>query len=158
MGNKGKEDRHRSSYIPFRCSQELELSINKIAAERRITKSDVLRELVNKGLVASGYKQDEDALYELVKGAVKETFTPQVERLATIGAKATQISSAAYFLLVYVARMYFPEGDRELVDEVAAQARQLGIEFLKLRQGVDVDEFIKGSIRKIVENDAASNF
>lgn len=134
------------------------MSISKIAADQRLTKSDVLRDLVNKGLVASGYKQDEDALYELVKDAVKETVTPQVERLAAIGAKATQISSAAYFLLVYVARMYFPEGDREMVDEVAAQARQLGIEYLKLRQGVDIDEFIKGSISKIVENDAASNF
>jgi len=75
---------------------------------------------------------------------------PQVERLASISAKATQISSAAYFLLVYLMRTLLPEGEREEADEVAAKARKLGIEYLKLRDK-DIDTFIRSGIERFKE-------
>lgn len=154
MAKRDTEDRHRSSYIPFRCSKEVEETITKIAAEQRLPKSEVVRGLVSKGLVVAGYKQDEDALRASIQSALKEILQPQVERLATISAKSTQLSGAAYFLLTYVLRMYFPEGERDTVDEVAAQARQLGIEYLKLKQGSDIDNFIKSGVKKMADNDA----
>ena len=95
-----------------------------------------------------GYKVEDDRLYEMVKAAVAEISKPQVERLASISAKATQISSAAYFLLVCMMRMLLPEGERNEVDELAAKARKLGIEYLKLRDK-DIDAFIRSGIERI---------
>ena len=79
-------DRHTSCYIPFRCSAETEAAVIKVAADRNWTKSEALRHLVEKGLVADGYKLDEDALLESVRHAVKDVVQPQIERLAATSA------------------------------------------------------------------------
>jgi len=84
----------------------------------------------------------------MVKTAVSEIIKPQVERLAAISAKATQISSASYFLMFYMLRMVLPEDMRDELDETAALARKLGIEYLKLRDK-DIDVFIRSGIDRI---------
>ncbi len=124
--------------------------LRRIAAGEHTTVSDVIRKLVDKGMKTEGYKVEDDRLYEMVKAAVSEISKPQVERLASISAKATQISSAAYFLLVCVMRMQFPESERDEVDELAAKARKLGIEYLKLRDK-DIDAFIRNGIERLRE-------
>ncbi len=123
-------------------------TLHKIAAGEHTTVSDVIRKLVDKGMKTEGYKVEDDRLYEMVKTAVFEVSKPQVERLASISAKATQISSAAYFLLVCMMQMLLPEDEREDVDELAAKARKLGIEYLKLRDK-DIDAFIRSGIERI---------
>lgn len=145
-------DKHRASYIPYRCDGETYDAICKIAQTSNRTMAEVLRSLVSDGMVKQGYKQDEDAIYQMVRAALKEVLTPQAERLAAISAKATQISSAAFFLLVYIGRLYFPEDDRETIDEAAAHARVLGIEYLKLR-GADIDSFLASAIQKMTEDE-----
>lgn len=87
-----KEDRHQKSYIPFRCSQKMEAEIAQLAQEGHRPKSQVLRDLVDKGLIATGVKTDDDYLPVQIRQAVQETMKPQVERLAAISTKATQIS------------------------------------------------------------------
>lgn len=142
------DDRHRASHIPFRCSAETAETVSRIAAERRLPKSEVLRQLVEKGLVAEGYKQDEDSMRTAMQAALKEILTPQVERLATISAKSTQLSGAAFFLLTFIGRLYLPEDEKGMIDEVAADARKLGIEYLKLKNR-DIDAFIEGGIKRM---------
>jgi len=94
------------------------------------------------------YKVEDDRLCIMVKTAVSEIIKPQVERLAAISAKATQISSASYFLMFYMLRMVLPEDMRDELDETAALARKLGIEYLKLRDK-DIDVFIRSGIDRI---------
>ncbi|MEG2571156.1 MAG: hypothetical protein RSA70_06950 [Clostridia bacterium] len=95
-----------------------------------------------------GYKVEDDRLYSMVKAAVLEVSKPQVERLAAISAKATQISAAAYFLLVCALRMLLPEEAGSDIDELASRARKLGIEYLKLRDK-DIDTFIRSGIERM---------
>lgn len=140
----------RSIYVPFRLDSETNDLLDRFAANQKRTKSEVIRMLLDKGLKTEGYKVEDDRLYEMVKAAVSEISKPQVERLAAISAKATQISSAAYFLLVCMMRMMLPEGERDEVDELAARARKLGIEYLKLRDK-DIDAFIRSGIERIKE-------
>ena len=52
---------------------------------------------------------------------------PYVERLAAISAKATQLSGADFFLMVYLGTMLLPDGSRQQLEEAAARARKLGI-------------------------------
>ncbi|MEA4895895.1 MAG: hypothetical protein VB064_11640 [Oscillospiraceae bacterium] len=124
-------------------------TLRRIAASEHTTVSGIIRKLVEKGMKNEGYKAEDDRLYEMVKAAVYEISKPQVERLAAISAKATQISSAAYFLLVCMMHMLLPEADRDEVDELAGKARKLGIEYLKLRDK-DIDTFIRNGIERII--------
>lgn len=122
--------------------------MRRIAAGEHTTVSDVIRKLVDKGMKTEDYKVEDDRLYDMVKSAVAEISKPQVERLASISAKATQISSAAYFQLVCMMRMMLPEEQHDEVDELAAKARKLGIEYLKLRDK-DIDAFIVNGIDQL---------
>jgi len=99
-GQLSKEDRHQAVYIPFRCSKETGDTIARLARESHRLRSEIARGLLNEGLKATGAVVDDDYLYELVKRAVKEIMKPQVERLAAISVKSTQISSAAYFMSI----------------------------------------------------------
>ncbi len=123
-------------------------TIQRIAAGEHTTVSDVIRKLVDKGMKTEGYKVEDDRLYDMVKTALVEISKPQVERLAAISAKATQISAASYFLLFYMIRMMLPEDRRDELDDTAATARKLGIEMLKLRDK-DIDAFIRSGIERI---------
>ena len=87
----------KSAYRPVRISAELDETLGQLAAQRKLSKSEILRELVEEGLKASGKAVDEGHLYELVKTAVEEVTRPSVERLAAISAKATQIDAANFF-------------------------------------------------------------
>ncbi len=90
-------DRHQAPYVPFRCSKKTSDLISQIAKEQHRPKSEVLRDLVDKGLTASGAKVEEGELYRMIQEAVNAAMKPQVERLAAISAKATHIAGAAFW-------------------------------------------------------------
>lgn len=90
------KDRHQAAYIPFRCSGETGQLIGRLAAQQHRPRSEVLRDLVERGLVSVGVKSDEDYLSGLVRQTVEETAKPHVERLAAISAKAAHIAAASF--------------------------------------------------------------
>lgn len=143
-------DRHRAKYIPFRCSHETAEMIEALANQQHRPQSEILRELVHKGLIASGAAVEEDYLYEVVKKAVEEVTRPSVERLAAISAKATQISSAAFFMGIYAATRSCDEAEQQRIQEAAESARALGIQYLKLKDR-DIDAFIRNGAKQIME-------
>lgn len=134
--------------LTIRLEPRISAMIESIAAVEHKSKSTVVREMIDKQLVAEGYKKDEDQLYQMILGAVKEVTKPQIERLAAISAKATQIDAAAFFLLVYSSGMQLPPSERHMIDEAAARARKLGIEYLKLKDD-DIDGFIRRGAERV---------
>lgn len=152
MENIGKtKDRHQAAHITFWCTAGVEDTIKRIAADQKKTKSEVLRQLVDAGLMATGYRQDEDYLTKLIQEAVTTAMKPQVERLAAISAKAAQISGAAFFMDIFASRLMLPPTEQQLVEEATAQARKLGIEYLKLKDR-DVDAFLSEGVAKVSVN------
>ncbi|MEG2383338.1 MAG: hypothetical protein RSB39_07085 [Oscillospiraceae bacterium] len=143
-----KPDIQKSTYVPFRLDPETNELLERYAVIQKKTKSEAIRTLLDKGMKTEGYKVEDDRLYSMVKAAVLEVSKPQVERLAAISAKATQISAAAYFLLVCALRMLLPEETGSDIDELASRARKLGIEYLKLRDK-DIDTFIRSGIERM---------
>lgn len=144
-----KEQRIRSAAARFWVSVETDDMVRRIATAGGRSTSDVYRELVEKGLIAGGYKTGSQDMAALVREAVQETLRPQVDRLAAISAKGTQISAAAFFLAVYNGRQALPPYAQEAYDELAAQARKLGIEYLKLSRDKDIDAFIGQGLRRM---------
>ena len=124
-------------------------TISRIAKGEGRSKSEVLRDLVQRGLVAGGYVTGQQELGKLVQDAVTAVLRPQVERLATISAKATQISAAAFFMQIYTDKLLVEPDMQSEIDAIAAKARRLGIEYLRLAKGKDIDQFIADGSRRM---------
>lgn len=145
-----KNTNEKSAYRPIRCSKELDETLGRLAAQQHITKSEVLRNLVDKGLTATGAKVEDGEFYQLIQQAVKETMQPQIERLAAISAKATHISGAAFFMSIFAATRDATPAEQREVEEAAGAARDLGIQYLKLKDQ-DIDAFLKSGAKRMVE-------
>lgn len=143
------EKENQQVRIIFRCSAGMGEIITHIAEGEKRSKSEVLRELVQRGLVAGGYVSGQQELGQLVQDAVNEAVKPQIERLASISAKAAQISAANFFMQVYSDKAQLPDYEQDEIDEVAAKARRLGIEYLRLSKGKDLDEFLASGSRRM---------
>lgn len=144
-------DRHKAEYIPVRVSAETKQLIAQLAAQRGLTMSEIMRDLLEKGLIAVGAKVDEETLTATIREVVADTIKPSVERLAAISAKATQISSAAFFMSIFEASRGASDAEQAAIAEAAESARALGIQYLKLRDR-DIDGFIADGARQIIDN------
>ncbi len=109
-----------------------------------------MRDLVDKGLIASSQKADDDYLEGIVRRTVQESLKPHVERLAAISAKATQISGAAFFMGMYAALLRRSPAEQQEIQDAAGQARELGIQYLKLKDR-DIDAFIQEGVKSMKE-------
>lgn len=144
-------DRHQAKYIPFRCSQKTGKLIEDMAKQQNRPKAEILRDLVDKGLLASGAMGEDEYLNSIVKASLNEIISPHIERLASICAKTTQISSAAFFMSIWGAARDGSAEDQQSIMEAAAEARRLGIEYLKLAKDRDLDTFIKEGAKQIMD-------
>lgn len=144
-----EEQRIRSEPARFWISQEIQEEVRRIAQAEGRTLSSVYRDLVEKGLVAGGYRSGGQDLAALVEGAVQKAVQPQVERLAAISAKGTQISAAAFFLAAYNGRQAIPDYLKSEYDELAANARKLGVEYLKLSRDRSLDDFLASGLSRL---------
>lgn len=142
MSKKVNQEKIRSVPARLWMSVAVDDQIRSIANAEGRSISAVYRDLVEKGLVAGGYRSGGQDLAALVREAVREELRPQAERLAAISAKGTQISAASFFLAAFSGRQAVPEYLQEEYDEVAAQARKLGVEYLKLSRDKSLDDFI----------------
>lgn len=146
-------DRVINALAHFWVSLETDDTIRRIATAEGRSVSSVYRDMVDLGLVAGGYRSGEKDLAALVRTAVEETMKPHVERLAAISAKGVQIDAASYFLQVYNGKQVLPLYQQEEYDALAAQARKLGIEYLKLSRDKNIDDFIRRGISRMEAND-----
>lgn len=148
MKKKGIENQYS---VPARLwmSVSVDGQVRKIATAEGRSVSSVYRELVEKGLVAGGYRSGEKDLAGMMRTTVDEALKPQIERLASISAKAAQISAAAFFLAAYNGRQSVPGYLQAEYDEIATQARKLGIEYLKLSKDKSLDEFISRGLGRM---------
>lgn len=139
---------NQSDYVPVRLEKEIHKKLQNIAITRNTTKSDIIRDYIYKGLKNDGYTENDEKLKNMLKSSLNEILHPQIERLASISAKATHIASAAFFMELFAARLAVPPEHRELIDMAAGHARKLGIEYLKLKDE-DIDSFLKSSLRRM---------
>lgn len=136
------EKAQQSKTIIFRCSPETAALLSQIAAAEGKSRSEVLRLLVEKGLAAGGYLPGIQGIDGVVRESVGAAIQPAVERLAAISAKAAHISAAAFFMALYTDRLLLPRERQGELEEMAAKARRLGIEYLRVAKDTDLDAWI----------------
>jgi hypothetical protein len=147
--NKPREKRKAAGVYAFRLDDETEAILTRIAITEKRTKSEIIRRYIDMGIKNSGYRPDDERLGQLIRDALQEILKPNVERLASISAKAANIDAASFFLLLYVGKLMLPPSERQRVEEAAENARKLGIDYLKLRKDRDIDAFIQGGIKEM---------
>lgn len=145
-------ERVKNVIAQFWVSPEMDETVRKIATLENRTLSSVYRDLVEGGLAAAGYISGTASIATMVREAVDEAIKPQVERLAAISAKGTQISAAAFFLAAYAGKLNLPEDQQQDFDETAALARKLGVEYLKLAKDKNLDAYIASAIRRLEDD------
>lgn len=72
-------------------------TLDKIAADRHIATSALVREYVNKGLSIDGYIQDIDLISGIVRDEVQAEIGKQAERIVKLIVKIGKISSANFY-------------------------------------------------------------
>lgn len=139
--------------ISFRCTAKMDAMIDRISAAQNVPKSKVLRDLLEAGLQAKGYINGGESMADMVQQAVDASLKPQVERLASISAKAAHISAASFFLNYSTLRQFMPEEFLPQFDEAAAKARKLGAEYLRLNKNKDIDQFLARGLATMARED-----
>lgn len=140
--------------MTFRCTAKMDAMVDRISTAQNVPKSKVLRDLVIAGLQAQGYLDGAtENLADMVQHAVDASLKPQVERLAAISAKAAHISAASFFMNYSVLRQFMPEDFLPQFDEVAAKARKLGSEYLRLNKNRDIDQFLSRGLAAMARED-----
>ena len=147
-----KENRVNNVPVRFWSSPEMHETVQRIADASGRTVSSVYRDLVEKGLAAAGYRSGSQDISGMVRNAVEEAIKPQIDRLASISAKAAQISAADFFMAYYVGLQNTPEYLQESYNETAAQARKLGIQYLKLSKDQALDAFIQRGMQSLADD------
>lgn len=145
-----KKDTDRKRLIQSRVSAELDALLESVAKERGCSKSEIIREAIDRGLTSMGAKGNDAYMTEIVEQSLKKILQPSVERLAAISAKAAHITAADYFMNIWFATRGYDAASYDEIEQVAQTARQMGIEYLKLK-GRDIDDFIAQSSRKIMD-------
>lgn len=148
-----ESNRIKNTIVQFWISPEVDTMVRRIAEAEGRSLSSVYRDLVEKGLVAGGYRAGAQDMAGMIRSSVEESLKPQVERLAAISAKATQISAAAFFLAAYNGRQVVPDYLQAGYDEIVNQSRKLGIEYLKLPRDKSIDEFIGRGMGRLGDDD-----
>lgn len=141
--------KEKSIEIHAYVSSKMDAEIRKRMEQSGRSKSEVIRSLLRRGLKASMPEGQNEEEWRILQEALQEVLKPHVERLAAISAKGAQISAAAFFLAYQSGRLQLPEEMQMYYEEAAATARKLGIEYLKLPKGTDIDEFVEGGLHRM---------
>ena len=71
--------------------------MEKLAAVRGISVSDIVREFVEKGLAVDGYKSDTDFIIEIIHKELKEVLEPQINRIVKMLMKIGKVSAGTMY-------------------------------------------------------------
>ena len=132
-----------SEKFTIRLDTATKNSLQRVAIAKNITESQLIREFIDEGLKANGYRADDERIIELICQAVKKSIDPMADRLAAINAKNSQMAGADFMLLVYLAKLIYGKDNTRAVDEMSQRARLMGAELTRATNSRFEDVFKK---------------
>ena len=128
--------------INFLLSIEMVSSIEKLAAKKHQTVSEVIRKAINEHLNIQANRDDIDFISGIIRQEVKAEIGKQANRLAAMMFKIGAITSSNYFLAVRMMSDIISPSLQEDFKDINSNARKLGIDYMK-QNGVGVIEFLE---------------
>ncbi len=114
--------------------------MEKLAAVRSISVSDIVREFVEKGLAVDGYKSDIDFITEIIHKELKEVLEPQINRIVKMLMKIGKVSAGTMYSNLSLIQLISDE-DQEAFYEMINRSLRLGVEYMK-KKDVEVDQYL----------------
>jgi hypothetical protein len=134
---KSNPDEHKRS-IRFKAKSIEEME--KLAAIRGLTVSDIVREFVEKGLAVDGYKNDIDFITEIIHRELKEVLEPQINRIVKLLMKIGKASAGTMYSNLKLVQLVTDE-DEQAYFEMVNKSLRLGVEYMK-KKDVEVDQYL----------------
>lgn len=134
---KSNPDEHKRS-IRFKAKSIEE--IEKLAAIRGLTVSDIVREFVEKGLAVDGYKNDIDFITEIIHRELKEVLEPQINRIVKLLMKIGKASAGTMYSNLKLVQLVTDE-DEQAYFKMVNKSLRLGAEYMK-KKDVEVDQYL----------------
>lgn len=108
----------------FSTDQKTYDLINLIAAKKKCSNSEILRELVNNSLQVNALNANMDLIAEIVRNEILTALKPSVERLASLEAKTCMASATAMYLSAEALEKFVAPTDRVQMQEAYSMARK----------------------------------
>ena len=128
-------------------------ALDKLAATKHTTTSELVRGFVEKGLGVDGYRQDIDFITQIIRQEIQsvirmEDFEKVVQkntdRIAKMQMKSGKISAAAFFLLIKGLINLSNEGTELVFEQMLADAVGLGVDYMQ-KKDFQINAFLQDS-------------
>lgn len=135
--NKSSDEDYKRS---IRFEAETMREVQKMAALRNVTVSDVIREYVKKGLTIDSYKEDTDLIREIVREELKDVLAPQVNRIVKMLMKIGKVAAGTMYTNINLIQTISDQGQQEYFEMVSKSLR-LGVDYMK-KKDTDIDSYL----------------
>ena len=98
--------------------------IMRLAAQRDVSMSDVVRLYTEEGLNGTLNKDNIDFITGIIREQIKNAMQPQIERLASLSAKTYMEAATASLLTAETIARFVDESEQEAFAEVYEKARK----------------------------------
>ncbi|MDR1754372.1 MAG: ribbon-helix-helix protein, CopG family [Eubacterium sp.] len=75
-------------------------SLRKLAASKHITQSELIRQLVQKGLTVESYTSEQDVIRGYIREEIETTINAPIDRIIRLILKSTEASSICMFACI----------------------------------------------------------
>lgn len=107
--------------------------IETIAANKGVSFSEIVRDLVNKGLNERIYEENTELIAYVVRQQLEIVLKPHIERLAALSSKSGHMSATAAFLNVQALMDLVPKEHRKDVRVMYESARKKSAQYMKTK-------------------------
>ena len=136
-------------------------SLDKLAAKKNTTASELVRGYVDKGLSIEGNREDIDFIAQIIRqeltavyhvDEIKAIVDHDADRLAKMLMKVGKINGAMFFLLIKVLMNLANEGSEDDFDQMLSEAVKLGVDYMQ-KKDFQINSFLEdtGNLRNTAD-------
>ncbi len=148
----------RSIYLPKYTLEKIE----KIAINKGLKTSEVIRLFIDKGLNIESSREDIDFITDIIRQEltsiyrledIKEILDKQTNRLAKMLMKIGKMSTGQLFLLINLFLQIVDSGDEDKFDEILEKSMRNGVNYMQ-KKDFQVNDFLQdvSNLKDIAEN------
>jgi len=108
--------------------------IMRLAAQKDVSMSDVVRLYTEEGLQGKLNSDNIDFISGIIREQVKNTMQPQIERLASLSAKAYMEAATASLLTAETIAKFVDDSQQEAFEEVYEKARKKALAAVRKKE------------------------
>ncbi|MBQ9989814.1 MAG: hypothetical protein IJP31_02560 [Lachnospiraceae bacterium] len=136
-------------------------TLDKLAAKKQTTTSELVRGYVEKGLSLEGNREDIDFIASIIRQELMAVYHVEdikgicdhnTDRLAKMLMKIGKINGAIFFLLIKVLINLANEGSEDDFDQMLSAAVKLGVDYMQ-KKDFQINSFLQdtGHLRDLAE-------